>query len=255
VVKEVETVKTSSEERAQKALARSGLYSFLSRGFAYPTEEYLQEIKTGSASRQLKTWASCLGGGFSKSVEALCGALEREIAPLNLREMEGGYNRIFAMGLLCPHHETFYNTPHVFMKSQELADIQGFYKAFGLILAEEEKEQADFIGTELEFMHVLCFKEYHSIGKGEEDKAELCREAQAKFLEGHLGTWAEAFSKTLSAAAHMDYFVTLGRLLEEFVDFDCQYLGITPKRVQLPEQGWKQEAEPFTCGGNLQDMK
>lgn len=255
VEREIKERETSIAERGKKALARSSLYSFLSRGFAYPTEEGFGEIKTGATSRELKAAASCLGEGLFQSVEALCEALEREIAPFGLRDLEGGYNRIFSMGLLCPHHETFYTSAHVFMKSQDLADIQGFYKAFGFNIAEEEKELADFIGTELEFMHVLCFKEYHALEKGEEEKANLCREAQAKFLEGHVGTWAEAFAKTLSVSAHMDYFITMGRLLEKFVDFDCLYLGVAPKRVSIPEEGWKREAEPMTCGENLQDLK
>ena len=253
VEKEIKERETSGAERAKKALARSSLYSFLSRGFAYPTGEGLEEIKTGVTSRELKGSASCLGEELFQSVGALCGALEREIAPLGLRDMEGGYNRIFSMGLLCPHHETFYTSAHVFMKSQDLADIQGFYKAFGFSISEKEKELADFIGTELEFMHVLCYKEYHALEKGEEEKANLCREAQAKFLEGHIGTWVEAFSKTLSVSAHMDYFITIGRLLEKFVDFDCQYLGVAPKRVTIPEEGWKQAAQPMTCGGDLQE--
>ncbi|HHT9118949.1 MAG TPA: TorD/DmsD family molecular chaperone [Candidatus Hypogeohydataceae bacterium YC41] len=255
VVKGVETGEASNEERAKKALARSILYGFLSRGFAYPTEEGLKEIKTGATARELKDSASCLGEELLDSVESLCEALEREIAPLGLRDMEGGYNRLFSMGLLCPHHETFYASAHVFMKSQDMADIRGFYEAFGFRLSEKEKELADFIGTELEFMYVLCFKEYHAIEKGAVDKANICRETQAKFLEGHLGTWAEAFSKTLSSVAHMDYFITLAKLLKECIDFDCRYLGVSPKRVVLPEEGWKQAAEPFTCGENPQDLK
>ncbi|HHT9131360.1 MAG TPA: TorD/DmsD family molecular chaperone [Candidatus Tripitaka californicus] len=253
--KEVVVKESPDEERAQKALARSSFYGILSRGFAYPTEEVLGEIKAGATSNELKGSAACLGEGLLQSVEALCEAMEREIAPLGLREVEGGYNRIFSMGLLCPHHETFYTSAHVFMKSQDLADIQGFYNAFGFRLAEEQKELADFIGTELEFMYVLCFKEYHAIKKGEKDKADLCREAQAKFVEGHIGTWTEAFSMTLTVSSHMDYFITLGRLLEKFVDFDCQYLGVAPKKVSAPEEGWKRETEPLSCGEDIQGLK
>ncbi|MFN3466512.1 MAG: hypothetical protein ACK4WF_02295, partial [Candidatus Brocadiales bacterium] len=84
VEKEVKERETSIAERAKKALARSSLYSFLSRGFAYPTEEGFNEIKTGVTSSQLKAAASCLGEGLLQSVEALCEALEREIAPLGL---------------------------------------------------------------------------------------------------------------------------------------------------------------------------
>jgi DMSO reductase family type II enzyme chaperone len=255
VVKGVESKEASNAERARKTLARSYLYSFLSRGFAYPTEEGLKDIKDGVTSRELKEAASCLGKELLGTVEALCQALETEVAPLGLRDMEGGYNRLFAMGLLCPHHETFYAAAHVFMKSQDMADIRGFYEAFGFRLSEKEKELADFIATELEFMYALCFKEYHAIETGAEDKADLCRETQAKFLEGHLGTWAEAFARTLATVAHMDYFITLARLLKEFVDFDCQYLGVSPKRVVVPEQGWSQGAEPFTCGENPQEVK
>ncbi len=251
VKKEVMEEQTSQVERAGKALARSYFYSFLSRGFAYPNEEVLRDIKTGV--KELREAAARLSEGLSKSVDKFSESSGRELAHLDLKDLEGGYNRLFSMGLLCPHHETFYNTVHVFMKSQEIADVQGFYTAFGFKLSDKEKELADFIGTELEFMHVLSYKEYHALEKGEVEKADVCREAEAKFLEMHLGTWVEAFSKTLSTIAHMDYFINTVRLLEEFVEFDCRYLGVSPRKVAMPEDLGRQQAEPLTCGENPQE--
>ncbi|HHT9117355.1 MAG TPA: TorD/DmsD family molecular chaperone [Candidatus Hypogeohydataceae bacterium YC38] len=245
------------KEKKEEALARSTLYSLLSAGFAYPRADFITDLEKGHFTAQLRQAASYFEEekGLFSAVEDLCQAVEKSLT-LNLQDLEAEYNRVFSMGLICPHHETNYNTAHVFMKSQEMADINGFYTAFGFRLSDKEKELVDFIGTELEFMHVLTFKEYHAWEKGQEDKANLCREAQAKFLEGHLGTWVNAFYKVLSATTHLDLFSSLGRLLVEFVTFEGRYLGVTPVQViSEPTARAGPETESFTCGGGLEDSK
>lgn len=237
--------------RADEVLARSTIYSHLAAGFAYPAEDYLQSLKSGEATASLGMAAAFFADekGLTDTVDAFCEAVEREIPSLDIRDLEGEYNRIFSMGLICPHNETEYSSSHVFMKGSDMADIAGFYNAFGFKMSDTEKALADFIGTELEFMHVVTFKEHHALEKGEEANAETCREAQGKFLKGHLGTWVSAFSKVLSATTHLEYFRTLGKMLDEFVTFDGRHLGVAPFNVvTVPAFSPSPEPEAFTCG-------
>ncbi|MFQ5862148.1 MAG: molecular chaperone TorD family protein [Candidatus Brocadiales bacterium] len=237
--------------RAEEVLARSTIYSHLTAAFAYPVEDYFKELQSGEVVASLKKAVSF----FSEekelvvAVESFCKAVEKEIPSLTVKDLEGEYNRIFSMGLICPHNETEYNSSHVFMKGQDMADIAGFYNAFGFKMSEKEKALVDFIGTELEFMHVVTFKEHYALEKGEEGHAEVCREAEGKFLKGHLGTWVNAFSKVLSATTHLEFFRTLGKLLEEFVTFDGKHLGVAPFQVvSVPAFSPSPEPEAFTCG-------
>ncbi|MHC4522721.1 MAG: TorD/DmsD family molecular chaperone [Planctomycetota bacterium] len=237
--------------KTEELLARSTIYSILAPPFAYPTDEYLKELQSGEVVASLKKALSLFSeeGEVVEEEEKFCEAVEKEIPSLDVKDLEAEYNRIFSMGLMCPHNETEYSSSHVFMKGQDLADIAGFYNAFGFKMSSQEKALVDFIGTELEFMHVVTFKEHHALEKGDTEHAETCREAQGKFLKGHLGTWATAFSKVLSAMTHLEYFRTLGRLLDEFVAFDGKYLGVAPfEVVTVPAFSPTSEAETFTCG-------
>ena len=239
-------------ERTQEVLARSTIYSHLAAAFAYPTEDYLVELKSGETEASLKMAASFFPEEkeLAAAVNKFCGAIEKEVRSLDVRDMEGEYNRIFSMGLMCPHNETEFCSSHVFMKGQELADIAGFYNAFGFKMSVEEKALVDFVGTELEFMHVVTFKEHHALGSGEEGNAGTCREAQEKFLKGHLGAWVGAFSKILSATTHLEFFWTLGKLLDKFVSFEGRHLGVAPfPVVTVPAFNPKHpEPESFKCG-------
>ncbi len=237
--------------KTEESLARSTIYSILASPFAYPTEEYLKELQSGDVVASLKEALKLFPeeDELLAAAEKFCEAVEKETPSLTVNDMEGEYNRIFSMGLICPHNETEYSSSHVFMKGQDMADIAGFYNAFGFRMSSEEKALADFIGTELEFMHVVTFKEYHALEKGEEKHVETCVEAQGKFLKCHLGAWATAFSKVLSATTHLEYFRTLGRLLDEFVAFDGKYLGVAPfEVVTVPAFSPTSEADAFNCG-------
>lgn len=242
--------------RAEEVLARSTIYSHLAAPFAYPTEEYLKELQSGEVLASLRKAVSFFAeeSELTAAVENFCNAVEKEMPSLTFSDLEGEYNRIFSMGQICPHNETEYSSSHVFMKGTDMADIAGFYNAFGFRMSDKEKALVDFIGTELEFMHVATFKEHHALEKGEEGHAEVCREAEGKFLKGHLGTWVNAFSKVLSATTHLEFFRTLGKLLEEFVTFDGKHLGVAPFQVvSVPAFNPSPVADAFTCGEPSKD--
>ena len=65
---------------------------------------------------------------------------------------------------------------HEFQRSNYLADISGFYKAFGV---EVDCERPDALKAELEFMHYLIFKEINAPVR---EKAEICLDAQKNSL-------------------------------------------------------------------------
>ena len=59
----------------------------------------------------------------------------------------------------CPPYETEYHpSSEPFFRSQEMADVAGFYRAFGLETAQAARERPDYLGLELEFMAFLLLK-------------------------------------------------------------------------------------------------
>lgn len=98
-------------------------------------------------------------------------------------EIEGAYDRLFRAGGVW-----LFGAEHLvaneFQRARQLADIVGFYLAFGV---EPDRERADALTTELEFMHFLIFKA--QLAKDQQDgeaKARLCEEAQRAFFFTHL---------------------------------------------------------------------
>lgn len=137
-------------------------------------------------------------------------ALEGDGRPLDLlaeRDREAileEHERVFGLTVSkeCPAHETEY-CPQTFdvYRSQRMADIGGFYRAFGLRPSTTAPERPDHVSMELEFMGWLLAKESYA-GRSEDDeegeeRAAICREAAARFAGEHLFWWLPAFARAL----------------------------------------------------------
>jgi len=83
-----------------------------------------------------------------------------------------------------PPYETSYETsgPGAGLP-QQLADIAGFYLAFGFRAA---RERPDHLETEGEFLSLLYVKEAYARISDDPANAEVCSEGRAKFLGEHL---------------------------------------------------------------------
>ncbi len=108
---------------------------------------------------------------------------------------------------------TEYMSEHEFQRSNYLADISGFYKAFGV---ETNIERPDALNAELEFMHYLIFKEAKAPTP---EKAEICLDAQRKFFTEHLSPAAKAITQKILAAAENPFYKNAA---SELIDFLAQ---------------------------------
>lgn len=68
----------------------------------------------------------------------------------------------------------------------QMADIAGFYRAFGF---EVSGERPDHIVPELEFLALVLVKEAYALMAGDGGGAEICATARRKFVTGHPGRW------------------------------------------------------------------
>lgn len=166
-----------------------------------------------------------------------------EIAPESVAQE---HDRTFGHSLSkdAPAYETSYGSAHIFMQSHELADIAGFYRAFGM--DPTGLERPDHLSVELEFMHWLLVKEEHA--RAHADAAEVCREARRAFLRDHLGRWLGAFAGRLRGLGVSKFYAELAERLAAFVREDCEALEVTPAAVSAAEV---RQPEPDTspaCG-------
>lgn len=137
------------------------------------------------------------------------------------------FRRIFGHNLSpdCPPYETHYEHMGIFRKTQELADLAGFYRAFGLETAAGDR-RADHLPVELEFISLLCLKEALAVDREETEKADICRKARGRFLSEHLCRWLPAFAQAVHQKAPDGYFAGLSAALAAFARMDAETLGV-----------------------------
>jgi DMSO reductase family type II enzyme chaperone len=222
------------EDAAALALHRSAVYRLLALAFADPTPARLAEIVT--VARTAATAAR-------DDVQRALGRLADAAADGDAAMLAGDHLALFQRPVGCPPYEGAYGPPRMGGKGALLADVAGFYRAFGLEPAAGQPEVEDHVCAELEFMSVLAFKEAWAIAEEHADGRAITGDAQRAFLRDHLGGWASAFAARVDDAAP-GFYLAAAALLRAWVTADCARLDVQP----APREGVIEADEsPFTC--------
>jgi DMSO reductase family type II enzyme chaperone len=227
--------------------ARALLYRVLSECFSYPSEHGWETFKVFRVESLLAAAKSLSEGWGVQWRKLMALALETDRT-----QMAVEYNRLFApqQSLRCPPYETVYTcvVSSAVRHSQELADISGFYRAFGVGVSDHAADRPDHLALELEFLSLLCQKEAHALAREQTENAQICCEAQTKFLSDHLGCWAELFAKSLVTETRMEFYSVLAELLDEFIGFEKRRLSVQASKVaQRPHLAASDDRD--MCGG------
>lgn len=141
--------------------------------------------------------------------------------------LEGAHHEAFGRTIRCSPYETDYTSSHAFMQARDLADVSGFYRAFGY-KPPPGGERVDHVAPELEFLYALAHQEAALQRTGDTEGAGICRDATMKFLESHTGRFLGRFEEALSASGAHPFFVEMARLARLVVDRDVTELGLHP---------------------------
>lgn len=227
-------------------LERSSIYLLFSNLFFYPEEELFNKIQVGSIIKELEAYVGSLDSKDQADFFKTIQNLKLSIEDLTLEKLQAEYLRIFGLTISkeCPPYETEYDAMHIHLRAQELADIAGFYKAFGVEVSDKIKERLDNISTQLEFMYFLIYKEAYAQEHNTKAKTEICRKAQRKFLKDHLGRWSPIFLERLGKKAESGFYKELAQLTKYFLDLEAQFLKVKPEKINQfqttlaePEEG------------------
>jgi TorA maturation chaperone TorD len=170
--------------------------------------------------------------------------------------LEDAYRHLFGMTAIsasCPPCEVEYEpNEDINYRSQRLADIAGFYRAFGLDISNRAGERLDHIATQAEFLYVLLAKEAVLVQEGNQTGAEICRNARRTFFEEHVGWWLPVFSTLLSRAAPNNFYRELASFMASLSAAERICLGLSPFRVRCAPKPVAVEATSGCgdCPGN-----
>jgi DMSO reductase family type II enzyme chaperone len=205
-------------------------YQLAAVGLMYPDRNWLVAIETFLDARK-----GDAENEVSEAELSLVNSLKQSLDKYSLDGFRQEYNRLFTAtgNVLLPIYETEYALDIVFTKTKELADLKGFYLAFGLELGKDAHgERPDHICIELEFMAMLLIKEAYARNEGWDDKANVCLEARKKFLRDHIGRWGPTFCMMVKRKAEVEFYRTLAELTIDLINGDLKVLNVKPGFIE-----------------------
>lgn len=237
----------NAEFDAAVNMARQSLYRFAAlslldpKAGAWPTLQQLlvDPVLHGAAAllRTLPATRSVALARGERPLQLLDPRLVLERLPESPEQFNSEYEHTF--GLLvsgaCPPYETEYvDSKFVYQRSNGLADIHGYYHAFGLTISNQYPERADHVVLELEFMAHLLKLERDAGDESVDarERRQICRDAQVSFLTDHLTWWAPAFAKLLGRENPHGYYAATGIFLAALVAAERAFM-----QLPLPSDG------------------
>jgi DMSO reductase family type II enzyme chaperone len=201
-------------DRIDESLARCAVWSLLADAFRRPEK----------AAHSVPDRASAVAAATALGLDARpLAAAER-----SADDLASAYDALFGHTVRgpCPAYEGEYGEPRGMRFSHEIADIEGYFRAFGVRTGRSAAERPDHVSVECEFLAFLALKEAHAAVSRGEETADLCRDATRRFLAEHLGRFAPALAARVRRRAKEPFFVAAADLLEAMLRRDAAAFGV-----------------------------
>ncbi len=195
------------------AEARSKFYWFLSefylrkpdKEFIKKLKENLKEINTNGMEREIKEGIDILKKSLEKEKE---DNLLVEFTRL-FRGIKEGYSPP-------PPYESVYKGEGIVMGKSTIEVLKKFIKAgFGII--DEYPGPQDYIGTELRFMSLLCYREMEAHIKGNINEAKKYLNFEREFLEEHILSWIPTFCDVMEKESRVNFYKGVAKITRGFI--------------------------------------
>jgi TorA maturation chaperone TorD len=182
-------------------------------GFGAPSEESIARLTANDNAAALIAAAMLLDPQQKFRLASSIAALS-QAGKDGSESLSSAYQALFghtARGEI-PPYETEYGQEALFQQPQELSDLMGFYRAFGLALKDGQYERPDHVSCECEFSSFLALKEAYALEHNDPDMLAETRKAQKLFLRDHLGRFIPAFATSLEKHDRGGFYARLGEL-------------------------------------------
>lgn len=205
----------------------SNLYGVVSALFADPdSEKFFMLLKPDIQDGILD---SCLN--LEESIVDECHYLSpvfkdisKRLDESQLEKIQCEYIDVFGHTLskkIAPYALEHLKNSDVFFRTQKLADLNGFYKAFGLEV--ESIERADHISTQAEFLSYLLLKVVLAERDGLIEEMSICKDAFDRFQKDHFFNWATMFAENTVNKVEGAFYPMAGRFLSGLLEIEKYY--------------------------------
>jgi TorA maturation chaperone TorD len=209
----------------QAILERAYRFRTLAAVFAYPDPGQGEAIRKAMAPL-LEAGPAGAGNGGREALDAFAVAWDG----IDEDALRAEYGRLFLGQTPCPLHAAAYSGGRTLAgPSAELADISGFYQAFGVDVREDAPERPDHLTVELEFYATLLVKEAYARFNDWQEPAEVTGDAARDFLAEHLGRWRGVLTGRLGRFDAGAPFPELAAWLDEVLDLECRLRRVAPE--------------------------
>ena len=203
-----------TERKIEPLTGEAILYQAVSALFSRPGSDKFSLLLDPDFKEQAMAAAILLITHMERAKE-LASSLEMafEHASDLTKSLPREYSLIFGHTLsneLSPYEMEFLQNDEIFYRSQHLADLQGFYAAFGFEV--NSIERADHISVESEFMALLLTKEAYAVTNNlGADAIEVCNHARLKFSQEHYAGWVRKLAINLRGMDDYPFYAAVGR--------------------------------------------
>jgi putative dimethyl sulfoxide reductase chaperone len=222
---------------------RAALWRLLSLGFAPPSAETLTEVEALAEG--------VLGIDGPAEVADLLAALRAS----SHDDLRAEYQSLFGGTVAVAPYEGSYEVDPL-RQGRQMADIAGFYRAFGAEAHGPASERPDHLGCELEFLSFLELKKLLESEAGEVSEAELVDEIEEAFLRDHAGRWLPTFFAEVRGTADADsVFAALAAVGARVVADELERRALEPASLPRRHPELSVERDSFDCGASTQSRR
>jgi putative dimethyl sulfoxide reductase chaperone len=182
------SVMTQTDELVQRA-AWFKVFSLL---FKYPDAEMIDLLRVGVAELPVDV--------LKTDMRINAEPFKRAVADADSNDFVTEYSALFTGAGLCRSNENDYEKLS-FSMTEKLADVAGFYGAFGFEVDDSIGERPDFIGAELDFVNLLLLKQAYAVKNGWTEQAGITGDAVSSFVETHFVRWVPKLCYALAELA------------------------------------------------------
>ncbi len=179
----------------------------------------------------------------------LLGRLARfdadQLPPID--ELAGRWVRWFDLGRIAP-----YEGSNVAASAggitPRLADIAGFYRAFGMAVPDD---RPDHVVAELEFVALALLHEADALDAVDLERLDVIGDVIRSFLRDHIGGWIDAWAARVADVPELSPWAPFAAIAADLVRHEARLRNVIPARTDavLDADGQLEDAPTLECGG------